>query len=157
MTVAVDRSRLAHDSRQINIQMEQMANRCLAEAGITGVQAQMLLYLLRHSERGVSVTELHQVSGYSKATISNLVKRLREKGYVRVEPCLEDDRRRLLFGTEKGCRVQTLLSDSVRDVEDQLYRDFSPEELSTLDRLQKRMLHNLWTFQTHSKREASAT
>ena len=89
MTVAVDRSRLARDSRKINIQMEQMANRCLAEAGITGVQA--------------------------------------------------------------------LLANSVRDVEDQLYQDFSPEELSTLDYLQKSMLHNLWTFQTHSKREASAT
>lgn len=74
-----------------------------------------------------------------------------------MEPCLEDDRRRLLFSTEKGRRVQNLLASSVRDVEDQLYQGFSPEELSTLDCLQKRMLYNLRTFQTHSKREASAT
>ena len=155
--MTVDRSRLARDSRQISIQMEQMANRCLDQAGMTGVQAQMLLYLLRHGDGGISVTELHQASGYSKATISNLVKRLREKGYIRMEPCLEDDRRRLLFSTEKGRRVQNLLASSVRDVEDQLYQGFSLEELSTLDCLQKRMLHNLRTFQTHSKREASAT
>lgn len=155
--MAVDRSRLARDSRQICIQMEQMTNKYLAAADVTGVQAQMLLYILRHSENGASVTDLHQVSGYSKATVSNLIKRLREKGYVRVEPCREDDRRRLLFSTEKGQCAQNFLADSIRGAEDSLYQGFSAEELSTLDHLQKRMLRNLAVFQTHSQREASAT
>ena len=155
--MAVDRSRLARDNRQICIQMERMANYYLAASDVTGVQAQMLLYILRHSETGVSVTDLHQISGYSKATISNLVKRLREKGYIRVEACEEDDRRRLLFSTEKGRRIQALLAASIRKVENSLYRGLSAEELSTLDQLQKRMLQNLMMFQTQSHKEASAT
>ena len=155
--MAVDRSRLARDNRQICIQMERMANYYLAASDVTGVQAQMLLYILRHSETGVSVTDLHQISGYSKATISNLVKRLREKGYIRVEACEEDDRRRLLFSTEKGRRIQALLVASIREVENSLYRGLSAEELSTLDHLQKRMLQNLMMFQTQSHKEASAT
>lgn len=155
--MAVDRSRLARDNRQISIQMERVANYYLAASGVTGVQAQMLLYILRHSETGVSVTDLHQISGYSKATISNLVKRLREKGYIRVEACETDDRRRLLFGTEKGRRIQALLISSIRKVENSLYRGLSAEELSTLDHLQKRMLQNLMMFQTQSHKEASAT
>ena len=155
--MAVDRSRLALDNRQICIQMERMANYYLAASDVTGVQAQMLLYILRHSETGVSVTDLHQISGYSKATISNLVKRLREKGYIRVEACEEDDRRRLLFSTEKGRRIQALLAASIREVENSLYRGLSAEELSTLDQLQKRMLQNLIMFQTQSHKEASAT
>lgn len=155
--MAVDRSRLARDNRQICIQMERMANYYLAASDVTGVQAQMLLYILRHSETGVSVTDLHQISGYSKATISNLVKRLREKGYIRVEACEEDDRRRLLFSTEKGRRIQALLAASIREVENSLYRGLSAEELSTLDQLQKRMLQNLMMFQPQSHKEASAT
>lgn len=155
--MAVDRSRLARDNRQICIQMERIANYYLAASDVTGVQAQMLLYILRHSETGVSVTDLHQISGYSKATISNLVKRLREKGYIRVEACEEDDRRRLLFSTEKGRRIQALLAASIREVENSLYRGLSAEELSTLDQLQKRMLQNLMMFQTQSHKEASAT
>ena len=155
--MAVDRSRLARDSRKICIQMEQATNRYLASADVTGVQAQMLLYILRYAEEGASVTDLHQVSGYSKATISNLIKRLREKGYVRVEPCREDDRRKLLFSTEKGRRAQAFLRDSIRGAEDLLYQGFSAEELSTLDRMQRRMIHNLSSVQTHSQREASAT
>ena len=155
--MAVNRSRLARDSRQICIQMERLANDYLAGADVTGVQAQMLLYLLRQGETGASVTDLHQVSGYSKATISNLVKRLREKGYVRAEPCREDDRRRLLFTTEKGRQQQELLMAAVRSVGDALYQGFSPEELSTLDRLQKRMLQNVSAVHTQIHKEASAT
>lgn len=155
--MTVNRSRLARDSRQICIQMERLANCYLAGADVTGVQAQMLLYLLRQGETGASVTDLHQASGYSKATISNLVKRLREKGYVRAEPFQGDDRRRQLFTTEKGRRLEELLMTAVRSVEDTLYQEFSPEELSTLDRLQKRMLQNVSAVQTQNHKEASAT
>ena len=77
--MTMDRSRLTLDSRQICIQMDQLANQSLAEADVTGVQAHALLYILHHSEMGTSVTALHQASGYSKATISNIIKRLREK------------------------------------------------------------------------------
>lgn len=146
--MAMDRSKLTLASRQINIQMDQLANQSLAATGLTGGQAHALLYILRHSEAGASVTGLHQASGYSKATISHLIKRLREKGYVRVEFCQEDNRRRLLFSTEKGRQVQCILEESIRGAEEQLYRGFSDQELSVLDNLQKRMLQNLSQYQT---------
>ena len=91
------------------------------------------------------------------ASWEECVKRLREKGYIRVEACEQDDRRRLLFSTEKGRRIQALLAASIREVENSLYRGLSAEELSTLDQLQKRMLQNLMMFQTQSHKEASAT
>ena len=100
------------ENRQISIQLDQRFNRVLAERNITGVQAHALLYVLQQAGEGASVTTLHQVSGSSKATISHLVKRLREKGYVRVELCPEDDRRRLLFGTEQGRQLQAALETS---------------------------------------------
>lgn len=155
--MALDRSALVWDSRKINIQLDQLVNQSLAEEDITVVQAQILLHVLRRAEAGTSVTALHQELHYSKATVSSLVKRLRQKGYVRVEPCREDDRRRLLFGTEKGLRVRKFLEDSIRDAEDRLYRGFSPQELSTLDHLQRKMLHNLSGCRTYAQREVSTT
>ena len=71
------------------------------------------------------------------------MKRLREKGYVRVEPCVQDDRRKLLFGTRKGEEVRDFLDRTILRAQDQLYREFSAQELAELDRLQKKMLHNL--------------
>ena len=151
--MALDRGQLMRDNRQISIQLDLLSNRALAENDITGVQAHALLYVLGQTEGGTSVTELHRASGHSKATISHLVKRLREKGYVRKEPCLEDDRRSLLFGTEKGRQLQGALETFLRSMEDALYRDFSPKELSTLDRLQKKMLRNLSATQREATKQ----
>ena len=141
--MALDRGLLVRDSRQSNIQLDLLVNRLLAPADITVVQAQLLLYILHHSREGASATAMQHSSGHSKATISQLIKRLREKGYVQAQPCRQDDRRRLLFGTEKGLALQEFLIASIRAAHDRLYRDFTQEELSELDRLQKKMLRNL--------------
>ena len=139
----IDRSELVRDNRQINIQMERAANQIIAREGLTGIQAHLLLYILDHSETGTSLTDIHREFGYSMAALSGLVKRLREKGYVRVEPCVRDDRRKLLFGTRKGEEVRDFLDRTILRAQDQLYREFSAQELAELDRLQKKMLHNL--------------
>ena len=139
----IDRSELIRVNRQINIQMERAANQAIAREGLTGIQAHLLLYILDHSETGTSLTDIHREFGYSMAALSGLVKRLREKGYVRVEPCVQDDRRKLLFGTRKGEEVRDFLDRTILRAQDQLYREFSAQELAELDRLQKKMLHNL--------------
>ena len=138
-----DRNAMVRDNRQISIQLELLANRVMAQKGLTTIQAHMLLYILAHSAQGTSLTDIHREFGYSMAALSGLVKRLREKGYVRVEPCVQDDRRKLLFGTRKGEEVRDFLDRTILRAQDQLYREFSAQELAELDRLQKKMLHNL--------------
>ena len=138
-----DRSAMVRDNRQISIQLELLANRVMAQKGLTTIQAHMLLYILAHSAQGTSLTDIHREFGYSMAALSGLVKRLREKGYVRVEPCVRDDRRKLLFGTHKGEEVREFLDRTLIFAQDQLYREFSAQELAELDRLQKKMLRNL--------------
>ena len=138
-----DRGAMVRDNRQISIQLELLANRVMAQKGLTTIQAHMLLYILAHSAQGTSLTDIHREFGYSMAALSGLVKRLREKGYVRVEPCVRDDRRKLLFGTRKGEEVRDFLDRTILRAQDQLYREFSAQELAELDRLQKKMLHNL--------------
>ena len=138
-----DRSAMVRDNRQISIQLELLANRVMAQKGLTTIQAHMLLYILAHSAQGTSLTDIHREFGYSMAALSGLVKRLREKGYVRVEPCVRDDRRKLLFGTRKGEEVRDFLGRTILLAQGQLYREFSAQELAELDRLQKKMLRNL--------------
>ena len=86
-----DRSAMVRDNRQISIQLELLANRVMAQKGLTTIQAHMLLYILAHSAQGTSLTDIHREFGYSMAALSGLVKRLAEKGYVRVEPCVRDE------------------------------------------------------------------
>ena len=134
---------LIRNNRRISIQMEQWVNRQLAPQGITAIQAQILVYILRHSDHGTSLTAIHREFGYSMATLSGMLKRLREKGYVRVRHCDGDDRYKLLFGTKKGMEMGQYLQQAIRSLQSQLYAQFSQEELQALDHLQQKMLANL--------------
>ncbi len=139
----VNRESLVRDNRRISIQIERLATEALAGHDLTAMQANMLQYILCHSDRGTSLTAIHREYGYSMAALSGMLKRLRRKGYVRVEPCDDDDRRKLLFGTEQSEALQEDLNRSMRATEQQLYDCFTPEELADLDRLQKKILRNL--------------
>lgn len=151
----VDRTEMIRVNRQINIQLERAATQTIAQKGLTGIQGHLLLCILAHSDKGMSLTDIHQEFGYSMAALSGLIKRLREKDYVRAEPCARDDRRKLLFGTEKGEQVREFLNRSICSAQDQLYAGFSQEDLVTLDRLQKKMLWNLSTLQKPKCKEES--
>ena len=153
----VDRTEMIRVNRQINIQLERAATQTIAQKGLTGIQGHLLLCILAHSDKGMSLTDIRQKFGYSMAALSGLVKRLREKGYVRVEPCAQDDRRKLLFGTGKGEEVREFLDRSILRAQDQLYQGFSQEELATLDRLQKKMLKNLSVWRHCNGKEVPKT
>ena len=149
----IDRAQLARDCRQVCVQMELQANRCMAQAGLTAIQAFVLHYILLHSENGTSLTEIRKDFCCSMATLSCMVKRLREKGYVRAESCAGDDRRKLLFATEKGRRIQADLEEALRAAQEQVFGCYSPEELATMDRLQRKMLRNLASLTDHTHKE----
>lgn len=151
-----ERRVLVRESWQIHLQLEHLLNRRLAPADLTGAQALALLYI-RGQPAGASATALYRTAHHSKATVSTLIRRLRDKGYVRAERCREDDRRRLLFLTDKGQQLQGFLEASFRDAENSLYRGFSAQELVQLEQLQRKMLQNLAASQVTSQKEASTT
>ena len=151
----VDQSQLLRDNRWICIQMEQCANRKLAPLGITAVQAHLLLYILDHGSEGTSLTAIHRAFGYSMATLSGMLKRLREKGYLRVEHCADDDRRKLLFGTEKSHRERACLERAVRLSERKLYGCLSQEELQMLNGMQQKLLRHLSVLTEEIRKETT--
>ena len=149
----IDRGRLSQTCRQICVQTERLVNRVLDRAEITAVQAYILRYILIRNQRGTSLTEIHRAFGCSMATLSSVVKRLREKGYVRAECCAGDDRCKLLFATEKGQQVHADLDSAVRAAEQRIYGCFSTEELLTLDRLQRTLLNHLLSLIKSEQKE----
>ena len=144
----IDLGEMLRDSRCISNRLHRRGSRALAEQGVTDVQARVILYLLKHADTGASLTDVHRELHFSMAAASGLIKRLREKGYIRVEACALDERRKLLYVTEKGSRVREVLDVPLRAIPDQLYRGFTEEEVATLHRLQKKMLQNLEQSET---------
>ena len=149
----IDHARLSYSFRQICVQTERLVNRALDQEEVTAVQAHVLRFIRDRSQRGTSLTEIHKAFGCSMATLSSVVKRLKEKGYVRAECCAGDDRCKLLFATEKGQRVHQELDGAVRAAERRIYSCFSPDELSTLDQLQRKLLKHLLSLMESEQKE----
>ena len=92
----VDLGEMIKDCRFIGMQLSSRGSKALSDQGLTPIQARVLLYILKHSERGTSLTEIHRETGYTMAATSGLIKRLRENGYI----LMGDDNRITL--TEQG-------------------------------------------------------
>ena len=73
--------------KKINIDMELRLEKALGKEDMSGTQAYFLVYILRHHPGGTYITELCHEIGVSKATLSTLAKKLREKGYL----CFEEN------------------------------------------------------------------
>ena len=151
-SLEVNRSVLIQENRQINIQLEQSGNRAMAQKGLTAIQAHILLYILDHSDRGISLTDIHREFGYSMASLSGIIKRLKEKGFVRTEHWDGDERRKLIVATSSALELQQRLDRSSAQVRQRLWRCFTPQELHDLDCLQRKLLSSLCTL-THQAKE----
>ena len=122
MAQHIDENRLVHDNRLISIKMEQLANSALAKSELTAVQAHILQYILGRSESGTTLTAIHREFDCSMGSLSCILKRLREKGYIRMEGCKSDDRQKLIFATEKGEESSAFLNSALGSVKKRALR-----------------------------------
>lgn len=142
MSGNIDEDRLIHDNRLIAIKIEQLANSMLSTSELTAVQANILEHILK-AESGTTLTAIHREFDCSMGSLSCILKRLREKGYIRIESCESDDRQKLIFATEKGKLSGQSLSESLLLVKKRAYGGFTSSELAMLDAFQKKVLRNL--------------
>ena len=141
--MSADPRKLAMDCKRICLGFEMLASRAMASEGLSVSQAMILMFVLRNSEKGTSLTAIHRQFGYSMASLSSTIKRLKSNGYIRVEPCPSDDRLKLLFCTGKGRELEKYLMGSIDRVCGRLYGGLSDDELSQLEGLQQRVLCRL--------------
>ena len=118
-------------SRNMSAQMELS----LKDKSITGVQVYFMVYILRHHPKGTYLTELCREIGVSKATLSALIKKMREKGYLYFLEDPDDVRKKKVLPTEK------LVKDGNRFI--QKADQMESEICSGLDRQEKIQLMNL--------------
>ena len=106
---------------------EDALERNIRPQGLSASQGFLLLHVLREHLGGVTLTQLHQELGLAKATLSQAVKALRDKGLLNAAVCREDERQRLLTPTEKLRKLQPELERAVRQA-DQALRQLETEK-----------------------------
>ena len=119
---------LIYMMKKIGLDLAAQIDCCLKNDEISGIQVYFLVYLLRHHSEGTYLTELCRETGMSKATLSALIKKLREKDYLYFREHPEDIRKKEVLPTKKLLEKREVFFDKARQMEDEVCGALSQEE-----------------------------
>ena len=124
--------------------MKARGDRELAAVGLTFSQMRVLCLLADASGGGaVSPSDVERILGVSQPTVAGLVKRLEQKGFLRVSTAAQDRRCRVLELTEEGAHVAAGAVSERSRREEELLKGFTEQEVARLTAMLERLLDNL--------------
>jgi DNA-binding MarR family transcriptional regulator len=96
---------------------------------------------------GISIYELAKKTALSKSTLTSMLDRLEEAGFIMRERSAEDRRKILIWRTEKDRSWQRTYVEVSQEMLALFYRDFSEEERDVFEGYLERLLVNLQDFE----------
>lgn len=130
-------------SKRLCITIEQELDQRLKKYDLTASQGYLFLYIykLRHSD--VYITNLQKDLGYSKATLSGNVKKLRQKGYIRIESDLTDERKKKITLTRKAEMIAGEIETIIQNMEEEVYGALDFTERKMLFLMEDKMMQHI--------------
>jgi DNA-binding MarR family transcriptional regulator len=116
----------------------------LKKAGISEInpaQGRILFALWNKDE--IPITELARKTLLSKSTLTSMLDRLEEAGFIIRIPSKKDRRTILIKRTEKDKRLESKYVQVSDEMTNLFYKGFASEEIGTFEEYLKRILTNL--------------
>lgn len=129
--------------KKISIDLEVRLEKEMRKRDMSGTQVYFLVYILRHHPKGTYITELCREIGISKATLSVLVKKLREKGYLCFRENPEDIRKKKVVPTKKLTAEGSELLRQAEQMESGICGMLNGKEKQRLCELEHKILKGL--------------
>lgn len=123
------------NNKDICIMIDRYMDARTEKFGLTSAQSSILLSIV-NEKNGTDTSELNKMFGISKSTVSSILKKLSMKGFITLEAHQNDNRRKTVFPTQKAMRVKKGLIREFELMQEELFHEFSEEELNCLQRLQ---------------------
>ena len=111
----------------------------------TGNNMFIIGYLARHKDEDVFQKDLEELFSVRRSTMSGIILRMEQKGFLIRENVEHDARLKKLVLTEKGWQIHEMMECIVTDTEKKLMAGFSDEEKDMLLLLLKKLRQNLET------------
>lgn len=138
---------------RIGSQIKSLSNLIIREIGncaygkskdeATGNNMFIIRYLAQRKNEDVYQKDLEEFFSVRRSTMSNIILRMEQKGFLIREPVSCDRRLKKLILTEKGQNLHAMMESIVFQTEEKLTSGFSEEEKETLSRLLEKLRRNL--------------
>lgn len=129
--------------KQINNVFEKELNEKLKTLGITSSQCEVLDYLFHTSKDEVSQRDVEKNLNLKNPTVTGILKRLDEKGYILCVPNAADKRKKNIYLTEKAYDIQRRMELNRRKLDRELTRGMTKREIEALRRNLDKLLYNI--------------
>lgn len=129
--------------KQINNVFEKDLTEQLKTIGITSSQCAVLDFLFHAKEDEISQRDVEKFLNLKNPTVTGLLKRLDEKGFILVVPSTKDKRKNNIFLTEKAYDIQKRMESDRRKTEKRLTLGMTRKEVEALKRGLDKVLYNI--------------
>lgn len=129
--------------KQINNVYEKEFNNRLRTLGITASQCAVLDYLFVSSKEEVTQRDIEKALSLKNPTVTGLLKRLDEKGFILSVPSNKDRRCNNIFLTEKAYDIRRRMDLDRKKLDKMLTLGMNKKEVAALEKMLSRVLYNI--------------
>jgi len=105
-----------------------------------------ILFVLWHKD-GISIQELAKKTSLGKSTLTSMLDRLEQAGFVKRVPSKEDRRTILIKLTEKDRECRDLYTKITKEKTELFYKGFTSKETDEFENYLQRILDNLNNYE----------
>ncbi len=139
--------------KRISLYLTAHMEACLREPDISGVQVYLIVYILRHHPEGTYLTELCREIGVSKPTLSVMIRKLIEKGYLAFHENPGDIRKKEVLPTAKLQEEGQHFLEEADQMEAEICSALSQQEKDQLWKLEEKLLKQLAEMEREKRRK----
>ena len=92
---------------------------------------------------GISIRDLAKRTSLGKSTLSTMLKRMRDEGYLKIEHPPSNERTKLVYVLQQSKLIESSLQKLSEEMNSIYYKDFTNEEITEFEKNLERVLHNL--------------
>lgn len=129
--------------KQINNIYEKELNERLKKLGITSSQCAVLDYLFHTNKEEVNQRDVEKNLSLKNPTVTGILKRMEEKGFILIVPNASDKRKKNIYLTEKAYDIQRKMDADRRKLDKRLTIGLSKKEIEVLSRGLEKVLYNI--------------
>ena len=129
--------------KQINNVYEKDFNQLLKSIGITASQCGVLDYLFNSDQEEINQRDIERHLCLRNPTVTGLLKRLDEKGFILIVQSNTDKRCKNIHLTEKAYDIQRKMEASRKRIDKNLTLNMTKKEVQALKRGLEKVLYNI--------------
>lgn len=138
-----ERAPLGFKFKQIDNIYEKEFNNRLKKLGLTASQCAVLDYLFNSSADEVNQRDIEKALSLKNPTVTGILKRMEENGFVFIVPSNRDKRCKNIYLTEKAYDIQKKMDSDRRKIDRKLTLGMNKKEIEALHKMLDKVLYSI--------------